>query len=57
MRLAVQHPARLFRREAQRQLTEQRQKPILIVFHLQDQSVRTAKTEQIYFVRNCLAFG
>ena len=33
VRLAVQHPARLFRREAEGQLTEQRQKPMLIVFH------------------------
>ena len=33
MRLAVQHPARLLRREAGRQLTEQRQKPNLFFFH------------------------
>ena len=38
VRVAVQHPARLLRREAEGQLTEQRQKPMLIVFHTQDQS-------------------
>jgi hypothetical protein len=31
--LAVQHPASLFRRQADRQLAEQRQEPDLIVFH------------------------
>ena len=45
VRLAVQHPARLFRREAKRQLTEQRQKPNLFFFHAL--SVVTGwKTEQ-----------
>src|ERR1700679_3283540 len=33
MPLAVQHPARLLRREADGQLAEQRQEPMLIVFH------------------------
>ena len=33
VRLAVQHPARLLRREAGGQLTEQRQEPLLIFFH------------------------
>ena len=33
MRLAVQHPARLLRREAGGQLSQERQKPMLIVFH------------------------
>lgn len=33
MRLAVQHPARLLRREAGGQLTEQRQEPGLFFFH------------------------
>ena len=33
MRLAVQHPARLFPRQAEGQLTEQRHKPMLIFFH------------------------
>ena len=31
--LAVQHPASLFRSQADRQLAEQRQEPNLIVFH------------------------
>ena len=46
MRLAVQPPARLLRREAGGQLTEQRQKPMLIVFHTQHQSAPAPKTEQ-----------
>lgn len=33
MRLAVQHPARLFRRQAGGQLPQQRQEVKLIVFH------------------------
>ena len=33
MRLAVQHPGRLLRREAGRQLAKQRKEPMLIVFH------------------------
>lgn len=33
VRLAIEHPARLFRREAEGQLTEQQQKPMLVVFH------------------------
>lgn len=35
MRLAVQHPARLLRREPGRQLPHQRQKPMLVFFHTQ----------------------
>ena len=46
MRLAVQHPARLLRREAGGQLAEQRQEPVLIVFHTQDQSAPAPKSEQ-----------
>ena len=33
VRLAVQHPARLLRREAGRQLTQERQEPLLFFFH------------------------
>jgi hypothetical protein len=33
MRLAIQHPGSLLRREAGRQLAEQRKEPVLIVFH------------------------
>jgi len=33
VRLAVQHPARLFRREAGRQLSQERQEPLLFFFH------------------------
>lgn len=33
VRLAVQHPARLLRRQAGGQLAQQRQEPKLIVFH------------------------
>ena len=33
MRLAVQHPARLLRRQAGGQLSQQRQETVLIVFH------------------------
>ncbi len=33
MRLAVQHPARLFRREAGGQLSQERQEPLLFFFH------------------------
>ena len=40
VRLAVQHPARLFRRQAEGQLTEQRQEPMLIVFHAKPVSAR-----------------
>ena len=40
VRLAIQHPARLFRREAEGQLTEQRQEPMLIVFHARPVSAR-----------------
>jgi hypothetical protein len=38
MRLAVQHPTGLLRRETEGQLAEQRQEPRLIFFHTQDQS-------------------
>ena len=38
MGLAIQHPPRLLRRQAGRKLTEERQKPILIVFHTPYQS-------------------
>ena len=34
MRLTVQHPARLLRRQAGGQLAEQRQEPMMIVFHI-----------------------
>ena len=43
MRLAVQHPARLLRREAGRQLTEQRQEPCLFFFHTMPVAARAAK--------------
>ena len=33
VRLAVQHPARLFRREAGGQLSQERQEPLLFFFH------------------------
>jgi hypothetical protein len=33
MRLAVQHPSRLLPRQTEGQLAEQRQEPMLIVFH------------------------
>ena len=46
VRLAVQHPARLFRREAEGQLAQERQKPMLIFFHTQDQSRDVAECEQ-----------
>jgi hypothetical protein len=36
----------LLRREADRKLTQQRQKPMLIVFHTQDQSRDVAECEQ-----------
>jgi hypothetical protein len=50
MRLAVQHPARLLRREAGGQLTQERQKPVLIVFHTQHQSRRAPESEQFSLV-------
>ena len=43
MRLAVQHPARLLRREAGRQLTEQRQEPLLIFFHTMPVAAQAGK--------------
>ena len=39
VRLAVQHPASLLRRQADGQLAQERQKPMLIVFHVLIQSV------------------
>ena len=48
MRLAVQHPARLLRREAGGQLTEQRQEAVLIVFHTQHQSAFVIKNEHSF---------
>ena len=45
MRLAVQHPARLFRREAGGKLPQERQETVLIVFHTQYQSAPPSKTE------------
>lgn len=33
VRLAVQHPGRLFRRKAGRQLSQKRQEPLLFFFH------------------------
>ena len=42
MRLAVQHPARLLRREAGGQLSQERQETVLIVFHTQHQSAARA---------------
>ena len=38
VRLTVQHPARLLRRQADGQLSQQRQKTVLVVFHTQHQS-------------------
>jgi hypothetical protein len=46
MHLAVQHPPRLLRREADGQLTEQRQEPMLIFFHYATPVAQTTKTEQ-----------
>jgi len=46
MRLAVQHPARLLPRQAEGQLTEQRQEPMLIFFHYATPVAQTTKTEQ-----------
>ena len=43
MRLAVQHPARLLRREAGGQLSEQRQEAVLIVFHAKSVRPRAKK--------------
>ena len=49
MRLAVQHPARLFCREAGGQLSQQRQETVLIVFHTQYQSAAAPKSEHDIF--------
>ncbi len=46
VRLAVQHPTGLLRREAEGQLTEQRQEPMLIFFHYATPVAQTTKTEQ-----------
>jgi hypothetical protein len=48
MRLAVKHPPGLLCREAGGQLPQERQKPLLIFFHLQHQSQPTSKSEQIF---------
>lgn len=48
VRLAVQHPARLFRRQAEGQLTEQRQKPMLIVFHAKPVRARAKNRTRNY---------
>ena len=49
MRLAVQHPARLLRREANWQLTQERQEPMLIFFHTPHLSQPKPKTEPAFF--------
>ena len=46
VRLAVENPARLLRVEAEGQLTQERQKPMLIFFHTQDQSQPKPKTNR-----------
>lgn len=46
MRLAVQHPACLFRRETGGQLAEQRQETVLFVFHPIDQTGRLTKANK-----------
>ena len=46
VRLAVEHPARLLPRETEGQLAEQRQEPMLIVFHYATPVAHATKTEQ-----------
>ena len=47
VRLAVQHPARLLRREAGGQLSQERQEPELIVFHATSVAVRILKRTKV----------
>ncbi len=49
VRLAVQHPARLFRREAGGQLPQERQETVLIFFHSQNQSPPAPENEQRFY--------
>jgi RNA polymerase sigma factor (sigma-70 family) len=46
MRLAIEHPASLLPRETGGQLTQERQKPLLILFHTQDQSQPALKANR-----------
>ena len=46
MRLAVQHPASLLRRQADRQLAQKGQKPMLIFFHSTNQSQECLENER-----------
>ena len=54
VRLAVQHPARLLRREAGGQLTEQRQEAVLIFFHATAVAL-LAESEQVKSQMFCMA--
>ena len=46
MGLTVQHPPRLLRRQAGRKLAQERQKPVLIVFHTPYQSQAAQKANR-----------
>ena len=48
VRLAVQHPARLFRRKAGGQLSQERQEPCLFFFHTMPVRARTKKRTAIF---------
>jgi hypothetical protein len=54
MRLAVEQPTSLLRREADGQLAHQRQKPMLIVFHTQHQSHPRSKPNRSSGIANPL---
>jgi RNA polymerase sigma factor (sigma-70 family) len=55
MRLAIEHPTGLLRVEADGQLSKQRQKPMLIVFHTLHQSRPMPETEQTIFPKSFAA--